>query len=104
MFRKFGGVAVAVMVLAGSMQAETRVKGVIKSVDADKGVLTVTIKKKDQEFKVTEDTKLTAAPEGKRIKERLKSPLFKAGNEVAVTTDTKDGKEVVTLIRVYPSK
>jgi len=100
----FGCAVVAVTLLAGGVQAETRVKGIIKSVDADKGLVTVTIKKKDQEFKVTDDTKLTAAPEGKRIKERLKSPLFKAGTEVAVTTDTKDGKEVVLLIRVYPAK
>lgn len=104
MIRTFSCALVAVTILAGSVLAETRVKGVIKSVDAAKGVVTVTIKKKDQEFQVTDDTKLTAAPEGKRIKERLKSPLFKEGNEVAVTTDTKDGKEVVILIRLYPPK
>jgi hypothetical protein len=105
MVRQFGYAAVGLAILAASLMAEpTRVKGVIKSVDPDKGVLTLTIKKADKEFKVTDETKITAAPEGKKIKTGLKSPLFKAGNEAAVTTDTKDGKEVVTLIRVYPSK
>ena len=105
MFRAFACSLVVVTVLAGGLAAEeTRVKGVIKSVDVDKGIVTVTIKKQDREFKVTDDTKLTAAPEGKKIKERLKSKLFKAGNEVGVTSDTKDGKEVVILIRVYPAK
>jgi hypothetical protein len=99
MARLCGNALFVVVILACGLHAEeTRVKGVIKS------VLTVTVKKKDVEYKVTDDTKLTAAPEGKKIKERLKSPLFKPGTEVAVTTDAKDGKVVVILIRVYPTQ
>src|SRR4051794_18467317 len=103
MIRKFVFAVAAMTLLAATLVAETRVKGVIKSVDPDKGILTLTVKKVDQEFKVTDEAKITAAPEGKKVKARLKSPLFKAGNEAAVTTDTKDGKEVVILIRVYPA-
>ena len=104
MYRKFACAIVVVTILTAVVVAETRVKGVIKSVDVEKGILTLTVKKTDQEFKITDETKITAAPDGKKVKTRLKSPLFKAGNEAAVTTDTKDGKDVVVLIRVYPAK
>src|SRR5262245_48593719 len=92
MLRNFVRAVVVSMVFAGTLLAENRVKGVIKSVDAEKGTLTVTVQKKDQEFTITDQTKLTLAPEGKGIKNRLKDPVFKAGASVAVTTDTKDGK------------
>lgn len=81
MSRKFGLALAAFLFSVGGLLA-AEVKGKVKSVDADKGVLTVTIATsagdKDHEFKVGDDAKVVTA-KGKAIPDRLKDSHFKAG-------------------------
>jgi Cu/Ag efflux protein CusF len=81
----------------------TEVKGKIKSVDADKSVVVVTVDGKDMEFKITDDTKLINAM-GNEIKMRLKAKAFKEGADVVVTCEKKDGKEVCTKVQIAPKQ
>src|SRR5262245_10294623 len=74
----------------------------VKAVDADKKTLTIPVEGKDKTFKV--DGKVDVQSQvrvGKRlrltpVKEGLKG--VKAGTEATVTTEKKDGEEVVTKI------
>jgi len=77
MSRKFGLALAAFLFSVGGLLA-AEVKGKVKSVDADKGVLTLTVGDKDQEFKVGDDAKVVTA-KGKAIPDRLKDSHFKAG-------------------------
>jgi hypothetical protein len=88
----------------GEKAPRTWVRGFIQSVDAERGLLSVTIKKEIKEFQVTEATQLSLAPKGRSIKERLRSKLFVPGVQVGLTTQTKDGQEVLLGVRVYPAK
>jgi hypothetical protein len=87
----------ALVVLAGGVMA-AEIKGTLKSVDSDKGIVTVTVDGKDTEYKVGEGAKVLN-PAGKEAKNGLKNPNLKAGTEVTLTTDKKGGKEVVTEIK-----
>jgi hypothetical protein len=79
--------------------------GVLKKVDADKGVLTVTVKQKkemvDKEYKIDDATKFVVT-EGKEKKELaskdgLKSDTLKEGANVNIVTD-KEGKVTKVLV------
>lgn len=79
-------------------------KGKIKSVDGDKGTLTVTIGDKDQTFNVPATAKITAGK--KDIADGLKAKQFNKaiGAEVTVITEKKDGKETVSEIKLNRKK
>ena len=87
------------------------IKGTVKKVDADKGLLTVTVKDKDREFKVPADAKITIQVAAGNItpKDGLKNMWFKnaakaAGKSlytVEVTVEKKNGKEVVTKVHLF---
>jgi hypothetical protein len=103
MLRTLICVALTLVVFALGALAE-EYKGKIKSVDADKGTLTVTVGDKDQEFKVPAGAKITA---GKReIQDGLKAKLFgkAAGSEVVVVTEKKGGTETVTEVKITARK
>lgn len=74
----------------------------VKAVDADKKTLTIPIEGTDKTFKVDDKVDVQAQRRvGKRlrlmpVKEGLKG--VKAGVEATVTTEKKDGMEVVTKI------
>jgi translation elongation factor P/translation initiation factor 5A len=74
-------------------------KGKIKKLDVEKKTVTLTVAGKDQEFVLTDDTKVGgAAADAKTLKDRLKD--FKEGSEVEIITKGKqDGKEVIIAIR-----
>jgi hypothetical protein len=81
--------ALGVLVLAAGMTWGDEVKGKVKSVDADKSTITVTVGDKDQTLAVSKDAKLSL---GKKVKE-LKD--IKEGTAVTVITD----KDMVTEIK-----
>jgi transcription antitermination factor NusG len=96
MLRTCVAATVALLLLVGVTVAEkekaksAQVKGKIKKVDADKGVLTVTVGKgdstKDVDFKITDDTKLIGTNR-KPLEDGLKDKSLKAGTDVTVFTD-----------------
>jgi hypothetical protein len=73
---------VAALLLAGLLAAQDRPqRGVIKKVDADKGIVTITVDGKDVDYKVIERTVLRDG-ENKEIADRLNDKRFKKGTPV----------------------
>ena len=76
----------------------------VKKIDTDKGTLTFAVDGKERTFKVDKDAKFeNQVKAGKKFrlaasKAGLKG--VKAGDEVTVTTERKDGAEVVTHVVV----
>jgi hypothetical protein len=75
----------------------------IKSVDADKSKAVVTINNQDKTFELAKDP-LIVNDKGKNVPGGLKA--LKAGTEVIIFTDKKDGKETITTfkVKVLPKK
>jgi len=96
--------ATALTLLAGSAARAETYADKLKAVDADKKTLTLPVDGKDRTFKVDEKVDVQSQTRaGKRlrltpVKDGLKG--VKAGTEVTVTTEKKDGEEVVTKIVV----
>jgi Cu/Ag efflux protein CusF len=94
-------VAAFVVWTAAATRAETYGEKV-KAVDAAKRTITIHVEGKDRAFKVDEKVDVQAQVRaGKRlrlspVKDGLKG--VKAGSEVTITTERKDGEEVVTRI------
>jgi hypothetical protein len=94
--------ATALTLLAGPAVLAETYGDKVKAVDADKKTITLPVDGKDRTFVV--DTKVDVQAQvrsGKRlrltpVKDGLKG--VKAGAEVTVTTEKKDGKEVVTKV------
>jgi opacity protein-like surface antigen len=81
------------------------VKGKVKSVDAEKSTITVTVGEADKTFDVSKDAKIThkvGKNEKKAKTEDLPGGLgaLTAGTDVTITTEKKDDKDVVTAIKV----
>jgi hypothetical protein len=76
----------------------------VKDVDAVKKTITIPVEGKERTFKVDDKVDVQSQTRvGKRlrltpVKEGLKG--VKAGTEVAITTEKKDGEEIVTKIVV----
>jgi hypothetical protein len=108
--RHVAAVCVIVLFAASDLRAEV-VKGEVKKVDADKGVLTVTVEKKDREFTIPKDAKVTIQVAAGVVDARdgLKNEWFKrAAKEsgknpyrVEVTVEMKEKKEVVTKVHLF---
>ena len=84
-------------------------KGKVKSVDADAKTLVVTVDGKEQTFEVPKDVKIFTVGKAKKKQpppEIVLSGLsaLAVGNEVTVTTEKKDDKDVVTGIKLEPAK
>jgi hypothetical protein len=92
MLRKFLCAAVVCLLAVGFALADD-IKGKVKSVDPDKGTITVTVDDKDQTLPVSKDVKLSL---GKKVKE-LKD--VQVGKDVVLTTSKQDDKDVVTEIK-----
>src|SRR5579871_1737156 len=83
----------AVVLVAGSLRAE-EVRGKVKKVDADKGVITLTFPAApgaavvlDKDFTITKDTKLVDLG-GKELPNGLKCKFFeKPGGMVTITVE-----------------
>jgi len=88
---------VVVLVAAGVFAGET--KGKIKFLNVKKGTMTLTVGdkgEKDVDFVVPSSAKVVDA-DGKELPMRLK--VFKAGDEVIVTTGKDGDKDVVTEVK-----
>jgi hypothetical protein len=95
MARFLSAAIVTLFLTAGGLLAD-EVKGKLKSVDADKMTITLTVDDKDQDFKLDTDTKILNA-EGNPIKKGLKNKAFgKSGMNVVLTTEKDVVKELKT--------
>jgi len=102
MIRYTLGAVCALLICAVTILA-AEYKGKVKSVDADKNTITVTIDDKDKTFKVAEkDLKVTAGKTD--VPDGLKGKLFAKNPEVTLVTTGEGDKEVVTEIRVKGGK
>lgn len=100
-------VALAVLLLTTAF-ADTYLEKA-KGVDPEKKTLTILVDGKERTFKVDEKAKFESQTKtGKRVrivpqKEGLKG--IKAGDDLSVSTERKDGAEVVTrVVRMLPEK
>src|SRR5687767_3198239 len=88
----------ALLLHAGDLRAD-KFKATLRSVDAEKSVITVTLAApaggKDVEYAVAPGARIIRGNGQKPLDEGLKHPLFKPGAEVTLTTEKRDGKEVV---------
>jgi hypothetical protein len=98
--------AVVVIGLCALPVRAEEIKGQIKAVDADKGVLTVTVGEKDQEFQIPAEAKIrvTEAVQVRDAKDGLKDPDVKKGFNVKITTEEKDGKIVVKEVLILTGR
>ena len=105
MFRTLVGVLFALLILPCTLHA-AEIEGKLKSVDAEKGVLTLTIDDKDRDFTVTKDTEIEVQDiRVYKPKDGLKDPAFeKKGQKVVIKTVEKDGKEMVTKVTIYTGR
>lgn len=97
------GAATLVLLLAsaGVMAAET--SGTFARYDETKKILTVKVDDKETDFPINDDVKVTT-PKGEPARGGIKifasRKIAKAGAPLTVVTATKDGKEIVTEIRL----
>src|SRR5262245_52471305 len=108
--RRLTLVCLFVLSAGAPLRAEV-VKGEVKKVDADKGVLVVTVKDKDVEFTVPDDAKIAIQVAAGVVepKDRLKNTWFanavkehgKGTYRVEVTVEKKDKEEVVTKVQLF---
>jgi len=105
MIRTLAGFLFAVMAFPCSLHA-AEIEGKLKSVDTEKGVITLTIDDKDRDFTVTKDTEIEVHDiRAYKPKEGLKDPAFeKKGQRVVIKTVEKDGKEMVTKVTIYTGR
>jgi hypothetical protein len=97
--RTFVSAALALVLCVGVALA-AEIKGKIKSLDADSRTVTVTTADgKDHTLTIAKDAKIEAAS-GKALKEGLKDKHLKAGTEVVVQCEKKDGKERCTELKL----
>jgi hypothetical protein len=102
MVRMLLAAVVALVFSFGSAIAD-EVKGKFVKYDADKKVLTVSVDDKEKEFTLTEDTKLTRGD--KPVKAGLMAlSKVKEGAMITLETEKKDGKNVVTEVKLPGKK
>src|SRR6266404_171109 len=91
MARSLISVVIGILFLAEVLPAQEGIqRGTLKKIDLDRGVLTLTVAGKDQDFLLTEQTQVPGTS-GKDLKERLQG--FKEGAEVFFKSGRKDGKD-----------
>jgi hypothetical protein len=105
MYRIIAASVVLIVVLPCTLHA-AEIDGKLKSVDAEKGVITLTIEDKDRDFTVTKDTEIEVQDiRAYKPKEGLKDSAFeKKGQKVVIKTVEKDGKEFVTKVTIYTGR
>jgi Cu/Ag efflux protein CusF len=100
MTRRLFVVVAAVALFTTTLLAQESIqRGKIKKVDADKGVVTITVDGKDQDFVVTDDTRLVDSG-NKDLAQRLRDKAFKEGAEVAFKAEERGGKQVLFGMRL----
>src|SRR5262245_45616036 len=92
--------AAALVLGAGAVQAQdSPQRGRVKKVDAAKGVITITADGKDQDYTVTDDTRVMDAS-NRPAKDGLKNEGFKEGAAVMFKAASKDGKPVLVGLKL----
>ena len=99
----------AMVIFAGNLQA-AEVKGKIKTVDADKGVITLAgapalpggsiAGTADTDYLIGKEAKIVDQT-GKEIKDGLKAAVLKPGVMVTFTRENKNGTLVITQVKVW---
>lgn len=98
--------AIALAVLIGGAVSAAEIKGKVKSVDNDKGAITLAVGGQEQTIAVHRDATVYYLGKAKKGEAAPKLLVagglsgIKDGSEVTVTTETKDGKDVATAIKV----
>ena len=95
--------ALAIVLCAVCAASADTVPGTVKSIDTDKGTITVTVDGADQTFNVEKDSKVWQPGKSKKAPAQdVAGGLggLKEGQPVVLTTDKKDGKDVVTAIKL----
>ena len=77
--------------------AAGEIKGTVEKIDTKSGSVSVKVGDKVQTFDIVFTAKVFDA-NGKESTGRKRLEIFKAGDEVIVTTETKGDKEVVTKV------
>src|SRR6266545_1180268 len=85
--------------VGGLHAQESPQRGKVKTVDAAKGVITLTVDGKDQEFTVTDATRIVDAA-NREAKDGLKNDGFKEGAAVMFKAATRDGKVVLVGLKL----
>ena len=103
MFRRFVA-AVCVFLTVGIALVAAEIKGRIVKVDAPNHKITVTVDDKEQEFTLTDETRILG-PKG-TLKEGLKHKVFqngkalKKGIPATLTIERKNDAEIVTEVKL----
>lgn len=99
--------ALTLLALTSTTALAEEIKGHIKKIDTEKKTLIVTVDDKDREFTLNKETKFKqnqppAKKKGTATTADLPGGLnaLKVDANVTLTTEKKDGKEVVTEVKV----
>src|SRR4051812_20590708 len=108
MFRKLI-CAVAVVAFSMGLALADTIKGKVKEVDDDKKTITVTVDDKDQVVNVDKDARIFTTGKGKKGQPGPEVALsglraVLPGQEVTITTEKKDNKDVATAVKVEGAK
>jgi hypothetical protein len=95
-------VALCTLLVLSLVVLSAEYKGKVKSVDADKNTVTVTIDDKDKTFTVPDEAKIYVGD--KESKKRLKSKGFADNPKITVVTEGEGDKEVVKELKVERKK
>src|SRR5262245_17714637 len=101
--------ALSCLILAIALVEADEIRGTVKAVDTEKSTLTVTADDKDQTFEIPKDAKIyTLAKKKKKGKAATETTIelsaIKENAKVVVNTEKKDGKDVVTSVRLEVEK
>jgi len=98
MLRLLLGVALCLLVCVGALLG-FEVQAVIKKIDSEKGVLTVTANGQDRTVRVAKDAKVLDE-KGKALADGLKDKQIKEGAEVTLTVEREDGQPVIKALQL----
>jgi hypothetical protein len=98
MFRTFIAFALFALTLGLVVAQDEIRRGTIKSVDAEKGTVTITVNGKDETFFLTADSKVMI--DGKQAAKPFEDKELKAGANVMFKSAAKGGKDVLVGLRV----
>jgi Cu/Ag efflux protein CusF len=104
MKRGFLAAMLGMLALTGLVLAQEKPReGTIKKVDADKGIISITVAGKDMDFKVTDDSRLKDAQD-KDITDRLKDKRLKEGAPVIFLAQRQDSVRVIRGMKLLAPK
>jgi Cu/Ag efflux protein CusF len=98
MFHHSGCIAPLLLLIAASASAQDIQRGTIKTVDAEKKSITVTVGDKDRTFTISDETQIRSANGGK-LKDGLKDSAFQVGSAVDFFAREQGGKTVLMGLR-----